>query len=37
MYKRTIAALTGKEEKEGSDVRVKRLENNIAAVDAQIN
>jgi hypothetical protein len=37
MYKRTIAALSGKEEKEGSDIRVKRLENNISAVDAQIN
>ena len=37
MYKRTIAALAGKEEKEESDFRVKRLENNISSVDSQIN
>ena len=37
MYKRTIASLQGKEEKDGSDDRVKRLENTIAGIDAQIN
>lgn len=37
MYKRTIASLQGKEENDGSDIRVKRLENTIASIDAQIN
>jgi hypothetical protein len=37
MYKRTIEALRGKEEKDESDARMKRLENSIASIDAQIN
>lgn len=37
MYKRTIDALRGKEEKDESDARMKRLENNVASIDAQIN
>lgn len=36
MYKRTIDALKGKEENEGSDERVKRLQNGIATADLQI-
>lgn len=37
MYKRTIDALKGKEENDQSDKRLKRLENNIASIDSQIN
>jgi hypothetical protein len=37
MYKRTIAVLGGKEENDGSDIRVKRLENTISSTDAEIN
>lgn len=37
MYKRTIASLSGREEKEESEARLHRLSNGIAALDAQIN
>lgn len=37
MYKRTIASLISKEEQEESDIRVKKIINNVSTVDAQIN
>ena len=36
MYKRTIEALKGKEETDGSDERVKRLQDGITTTDRQI-